>query len=160
MLYSKSNLKKDYLVSYLRTVCLIVGVLLCKTLRLLYHNYFYLSIFFVSCVSMDRYLAIVHPLRSVALLGRRQTCLLCAVVWTISMVISVPVAHMTLLQHCPGDDNRTVCTLYMLLDNTEESLPYSICCTSIGFLFPLTSICYCCLRRWLPITLLIDWLIY
>ncbi|XP_031657328.1 succinate receptor 1-like [Oncorhynchus kisutch] len=123
-----------------------LGVSLCKTLRLLYHNYFYLSIFFVSCVSVDRYLAIVHPLRSVVLLGRRQTCFLCAVIWAISMVISVPVAHMTLLQHCPGDNNRTVCTLYMLLDDTEESLPYSICCTTIGFLVPLNSICYCCLR--------------
>ncbi|CAB1322579.1 unnamed protein product [Coregonus sp. 'balchen'] len=123
-----------------------LGVSLCKILRLLYHNYFYLSIFFVSCISVDRYLAIVHPLRSVVLLSRRQTYLLCAVIWTVTMVISIPVAHMTLLQRCPGDSNRTVCTLYIYLDDTEESLPYSISCTCIGFLFPLASICYCCLR--------------
>ncbi|XP_071376278.1 P2Y purinoceptor 4-like [Centroberyx affinis] len=121
------------------------GLPLCKAVRLLYHNYFYLSIFFVTCISLDRYLAIVHPLRSLVLLGRRQTCLLCVVVWTVTFLTSIPVANMTLIQSCPGI-NRTVCTLYILLKETEESLPYSLFCSIAGFLFPLVSICYCCLR--------------
>ncbi|XP_039988197.1 succinate receptor 1-like [Xiphias gladius] len=119
-----------------------LGLPLCTAVRMLYHNYFYLSIFFVTCVSVDRYLAIVHPLRSLVLLGRRKTSLLCVAVWLATLVLSIPVASMTLLQTCPGS-NRTVCTLYILLNEPGESLPYSLFCSIIGFLFPLLSICYC-----------------
>ncbi|KAK0142074.1 P2Y purinoceptor 1 [Merluccius polli] len=115
-----------------------LGPDLCKALRLLYHNYFYLSICFVCAVSLDRYLAIVHPLRSMALLGaRRQTCALCVATWLITLVLSAPVAHMTLVQTCPGA-NRSVCTL------TGESLPYSLFSSIAGFLLPLACICCCC----------------
>ncbi|XP_010791614.1 P2Y purinoceptor 4-like [Notothenia coriiceps] len=122
-----------------------LGRSFCMTVRLFYHNYFYLSIFFVTCISVDRYLAIVHPLRSLVLLGRRQTHLLCAVMWAAALLLSVPVATMTEIQTCPGS-NRTVCTLYIFLSHTEESLPYSLMCSILGFLFPLLSICYCGLR--------------
>ncbi|AWP08321.1 putative succinate receptor 1-like [Scophthalmus maximus] len=122
-----------------------MGLPLCTAVRMLYHNYFYLSIFFVTCVSVDRYLAIVHPLRSLVLLGRRKTCLLCVAVWAAALALSIPVARMTLIQTCP-ESNRTVCTLYILLSDTRESLPYSLVCSLLGFLFPLLFICYCGLR--------------
>lgn len=122
-----------------------LGLPLCTIVRMFYHNYFYLSIFFVTCVSVDRYLAIVHPLRSLVLLGRRQTCLLCVAVWVATLLLSIPVATMSLIQTCPGG-NRTICTLYILLSETGDTLPYSLLCSIIGFLFPLLSICYCGLR--------------
>ncbi|XP_033997389.1 P2Y purinoceptor 4-like [Trematomus bernacchii] len=122
-----------------------LGRSFCMTVRLFYHNYFYLSIFFVTCISVDRYLAIVHPLRSLVLLGRRQTHLLCVVMWAAALLLSVPVATMTEIQTCPGS-NRTVCPIYIFLSHTEESLPYSLMCSILGFLFPLLSICYCGLR--------------
>nr|XP_046249754.1 P2Y purinoceptor 4-like [Scatophagus argus] len=122
-----------------------VGLTLCRAVRMFYHNYFYLSIFFVTCISVDRYVAIVHPLRSLVLLGRRQTCLLCVAVWVFTLLLSTPVGTMSLMQTCPGS-NRTICTLYILLSETGESLPYSLVCTTIGFIFPLLSICCCGLR--------------
>nr|XP_019934211.1 PREDICTED: P2Y purinoceptor 3-like [Paralichthys olivaceus] len=122
-----------------------LGLQLCVAVRMLYHNYFYLSIFFVTCVSVDRYLAIVHPLRSLVLLGRRKTYLLCVAVWAATLLLSVPVASMTLIQTCP-ESNRTVCTLYILLSESGESLPYSLVCTILCFLLPLLLICYCGLR--------------
>ncbi|XP_029289230.1 P2Y purinoceptor 4-like [Cottoperca gobio] len=119
-----------------------LGLPLCMAVRMFYHNYFYLSIYFVTCISVDRYLGIVHPLRSLVLLGRRQTCLLCVAVWAATLLLSIPVASMSLIQTCPGS-NRTICTLYILLSETEETLPYSLFCSIVGFLFPLLSICYC-----------------
>ncbi|XP_026221174.1 succinate receptor 1-like [Anabas testudineus] len=122
-----------------------LGLPLCVTVRMLYHNYFYLSIFFVTCINVDRYLAIVHPLRSLVLLGRRKTCLLCVAVWVATLILSSPVASMTLIQTCPGS-NRTICTLYVLLSDSRESLPFSLFCCIVGFLFPLLSICFFGLR--------------
>ncbi|XP_054475552.1 P2Y purinoceptor 4-like [Anoplopoma fimbria] len=135
-----------YLINYhLNQLYWKLGLPLCVVVRVFYHNYFYLSIFFVTCISVDRYLAIVHPLRSLVLLGRRQTCLLCVLVWPASLVLSIPVASMSLIQTCPGS-NRTVCPLYILLSETGESLSYSLFCSIVGFLVPLLSICYCGLR--------------
>nr|XP_040017721.1 P2Y purinoceptor 3-like [Gasterosteus aculeatus aculeatus] len=135
-----------YLINYhLDQLYWKLGQPLCMAVRMFYHNYFYLSIFFVTCVSVDRYLAIVHPLRSLVLLGRRQTGLLCAAVWAASLILSAPVVGMSWIQTCPGS-NRTVCPLYMLLSETGESLPYSLFCSTVGFLFPLLSISYCGLR--------------
>lgn len=119
-----------------------LGWALCVGVRMACHNYFYLSIFFVTCVSVDRYVAIVHPLRSLTLLDRRQTSLLCVVVWVGALLLSIPVATMTLIQTCPGS-NRTICTLYVLQSDTSKSLPFSLVCSTIGFLLPLMSICYC-----------------
>ncbi|XP_034031497.1 P2Y purinoceptor 4-like [Thalassophryne amazonica] len=114
---------------------------LCMAVRMLYHSYFYLSIFFVTCISVDRYLAIVHPLRSAVVVGRRQTCMLCLTVWASTLVLSIPVAYMSLIQTCTTS-NRTICALYILLTETGESLPYSLIFSVIGFLFPLLAICY------------------
>ncbi|XP_075993101.1 succinate receptor 1-like [Genypterus blacodes] len=122
-----------------------LGLPMCAAVRMLYHNYFYLSIYFVTLISADRYLAIVHPLRSLVLLGRRPTCLLCVAAWLVTLLLSVPVATMTRVQTCPGS-NRTVCTLYTLLNDTGLSLPYTLVCSVTGFLLPLLFICYCGLR--------------
>ena len=73
-----------------------------------------LSILFVSCISVDRYVAIVYPLRSLALVGPRPACLLCGAVWALTLLLSVPVVGMSFTQRCPGT-NRTVCTLYMMM---------------------------------------------
>ncbi|KAK5867260.1 hypothetical protein PBY51_011769 [Eleginops maclovinus] len=135
-----------YLINYhLDQLYWRLGLPFCMIVRSFYHNYFYLSIFFVTCISVDRYLAIVHPLRSLVLLGRRQTRLLCVVIWAAALLLSIPVATMSKIETCPGS-NRTVCPLYIFLSHTEESLPYSLICSIFGFLFPLLSICYCGLR--------------
>ncbi|XP_029951773.1 P2Y purinoceptor 6-like [Salarias fasciatus] len=122
-----------------------MGLPLCAAVRMFYHTCFYLSIFFVTCVSLDRYLAIVHPLRSLVLLGRRRTSLVCVAVWTGTVFLSIPVARMTVIQTCP-ESNRTTCSLYVLLRQTEESLPYSLSCSIFGFFFPMLSISYCGVR--------------
>ncbi|XP_068459858.1 P2Y purinoceptor 6-like [Clinocottus analis] len=135
-----------YLINYhLDQLYWKLGLPFCMIVRMFYHNYFYLSIFFVTCISVDRYLAIVHPLRCLVVLGRRPTCMLCVVVWVATLVLSTPIVGMTQIQTCPGS-NRTVCSLYILLSMTRKSLPYSLFCSIVGFLFPLLSICYCGLR--------------
>uniref|UniRef100_A0A8C9T1Q6 G-protein coupled receptors family 1 profile domain-containing protein n=1 Tax=Scleropages formosus TaxID=113540 RepID=A0A8C9T1Q6_SCLFO len=143
-----------FLVQYhLDSVNWTLGRPLCTAVRLLYHSYFYLSIFFVTCVSVERYVAIVHPLRAVALLGRRQACVLCVAIWAATLAFSSPVAQMTELQRCPAANhtNRTICTLYVMLEDPRESLPFSLCWSFAGFLLPLAAIAYCCVRSVLEV---------
>ncbi|XP_072526674.1 P2Y purinoceptor 1-like [Salminus brasiliensis] len=119
-----------------------MGLPFCKVIRLLYHNYFYLSIFFVTCLSVDRYLAIVHPLRSPVLLTRQRAIILCVSVWLLAVVLSLPVAQLTYTYHCERD-NRTVCVIYVFMDEFEGSLLYSMCCSCLGFFFPFIALSYC-----------------
>ncbi|KAI5626981.1 P2Y purinoceptor 1 [Silurus asotus] len=119
-----------------------LGLLFCKLIRMLYHSYFYLSIFFVTCVSVDRYLAIVHPVHSPVLLTRQRAIMLCITVWVFAIVMSIPVAQLTHLSDCQND-NKTVCSLYIFNGTVKHSLTYSICCTCAGFLLPFIVLSYC-----------------
>uniref|UniRef100_A0A8D0BH25 G-protein coupled receptors family 1 profile domain-containing protein n=1 Tax=Salvator merianae TaxID=96440 RepID=A0A8D0BH25_SALMN len=51
----------------------IFGDSLCKIIRTVYHLCYYCSIYFVTCLSVDRYLAIVHPLKSLWVLNKQQS---------------------------------------------------------------------------------------
>ncbi|XP_007228368.3 P2Y purinoceptor 1-like [Astyanax mexicanus] len=119
-----------------------LGLPFCKVIRLLYHNYFYLSIFFVTCLSVDRYLAIVHPLRSPVLLTRRRAVILCISVWLLALALSIPVGQLTYTSHCEHN-NRTVCIIYVFMDEFNASLLYSLSCSCLGFFFPFIALSYC-----------------
>ncbi|XP_058263603.1 succinate receptor 1-like [Hemibagrus wyckioides] len=122
-----------------------LGVFFCKLIRMLYHNYFYLSIFFVTCVSVDRYLAIVHPVHSPVLLTRQRAIMLCVTVWVFAIVMSIPVAQLTYISNCQSD-NKTVCSMYIFMSTVNQSLSYSLCCTCVGFLLPFSVLSYCYMR--------------
>ncbi|XP_030646381.1 P2Y purinoceptor 6-like [Chanos chanos] len=122
-----------------------LGLILCRTVRFLYHCYFYVSIAFVTCVSLDRYLVIVHPLHSATLLTHRHSSLLCLVIWLFSLVQSLPSFFLSVTQHC-NQNNRTVCTSYIFLLGWRWSLAYSVVITCVSFLLPFGVITYCCLR--------------
>lgn len=119
-----------------------LGILFCKLIRMLYHNYFYLSIFFVTCVSVDRYLAIVHPVHSPVLLTRQRAIMLCITAWVFAILMSIPVTQLTYVSNCQSD-NKTVCTMYIFMGNVKQNLPFSLCCTCVGFLLPFIVLSYC-----------------
>ncbi|XP_051885630.1 P2Y purinoceptor 1-like [Pristis pectinata] len=119
----------------------VFGSVICKIVRCMYHACFYSSIYFVTCISLDRYLAIVHPLQSFFLLNMRQSLYVCVGIWVLAMVVSVPSALMTLIIPCSG--NQSVCTLYIFSYDPGKSLPYSAISTVTGFLLPFMAICYC-----------------
>lgn len=122
-----------------------LGGLFCKLIRMFYHNYFYLSIFFVTCVSVDRYLAIVHPVYSPVLLTHQRAIMLCITAWVFAILMSIPVAQLTFISNCQRD-NKTVCSMYIFMGTVKRSLPYSLCCSCVGFLLPFTVLSYCYIR--------------
>lgn len=119
-----------------------LGQPFCKAIRLLYHNYFYLSIFFVTCLSIDRYLAIVHPLRSPVLLTHRRAVVLCITVWFFAIALSLPMVQLTYTSHCQ-QNYRTVCIIYIFTNEIKENLLFSLFCSCLGFLLPFVALIYC-----------------
>lgn len=66
------------------------GSELCKISVALFYTNMYGSILFLTCISIDRFLAIVHPLRSQRIRTKRNAKLACCVVWVMVLSGSVP----------------------------------------------------------------------
>uniref|UniRef100_G3Q3Q5 Angiotensin II receptor, type 2 n=1 Tax=Gasterosteus aculeatus TaxID=69293 RepID=G3Q3Q5_GASAC len=66
------------------------GQVACKVCGALLHLNLYASIFFITCMSMDRYLAIVRPLRSQSARYPKRARLTCILVWLLACACSAP----------------------------------------------------------------------
>ncbi|XP_045292926.1 atypical chemokine receptor 2 isoform X2 [Leopardus geoffroyi] len=68
----------------------VFGSFLCKMVSTLYTINFYSGIFFISCMSLDKYLEIVHTQPHHRLRTRAKSLLLAAMVWTVALAVSIP----------------------------------------------------------------------
>ncbi|KAJ3589806.1 hypothetical protein NHX12_010647 [Muraenolepis orangiensis] len=66
------------------------GSVACKLSVSLFYTNMYGSILFLTCISMDRFLAIVYPMRSQAIRSKRNAKLACGGVWALVLSGSLP----------------------------------------------------------------------
>ncbi|XP_036975437.1 lysophosphatidic acid receptor 6-like [Acanthopagrus latus] len=66
------------------------GSVLCKISVALFYTNMYGSILFLTCISVDRFLAIVHPFRSQTIRTKRNAKLACCAVWVMVLSGSIP----------------------------------------------------------------------
>ncbi|AWP20582.1 putative type-1 angiotensin II receptor [Scophthalmus maximus] len=129
------------------------GGFLCKASAGLVIFNLYTSIFFLTALSIDRYLAIVHPVRSRRFRTVVYARITCVVIWLFAFVLSVPTA-LTRDVHNITDSNNTVCgILHANIENAmrlrELLLAISLMKSLLGFLVPFIIIitCYCLIGR-------------
>ncbi|XP_054450507.1 atypical chemokine receptor 2 [Pteronotus mesoamericanus] len=68
----------------------VFGSFLCKTVSILYTINLYSGIFFISCMSLDKYLEIVHAQAHHRLRTRSKRWLLVVTVWAVALAVSIP----------------------------------------------------------------------
>ncbi|XP_077468318.1 G-protein coupled receptor 4 [Stigmatopora argus] len=79
----------------------------CKLFGFVFYTNIYVSIAFLCCISLDRYLAVAHPLRFVKVRRVKTAILVSATVWLTEIVAnSAPLFHDELFQ---GRFNHTFC---------------------------------------------------
>lgn len=123
------------------------GDFLCKAIAGMVLLNLYTSIFLLTALSIDRYLAIVHPVRSRrcrTVVYARVTCVL---VWVVAFLLSLPTALIR-GTHFIQNNNVTVCAILDKdLHNVLAAL--SLIKSVLGFLLPITIIltCYCLIGR-------------
>lgn len=129
------------------------GGFLCKASAGLAIFNLYTSIFFLMALSIDRYLAIVHPVQSRRFRTVVYARITCVVIWLFAFVLSLPTA-LTRDVHNISNFNTTVCAI--LHKNIEKSksltellLAISLMKFLLGFLIPFIVIitCYCLIGR-------------
>lgn len=68
----------------------IFGSVMCKLIHLIVEANFYTSIIFLACISVDRYLVIVHANESLGQRQRMCSWILCAAVWALGSALALP----------------------------------------------------------------------
>ncbi|XP_078506591.1 P2Y purinoceptor 1-like [Lissotriton helveticus] len=115
------------------------GLTFCTVTRCLFRLNLHASIGFLTCISVQRYIGIVHPMK---MLGRFQklshSFIVSAIVWIWVIVQILPD-----LLFMKTDDNSIRCYDSTVKESLSEYLPYSLTVTVIGFLIPFLVIIGC-----------------
>ncbi|XP_067221043.1 lysophosphatidic acid receptor 6a [Chanodichthys erythropterus] len=113
------------------------GSLLCKLSASLFYTNMYGSILFLTCISVDRFLAIVHPFRSRGLRTKRNAKIVCAAVWILVLSGSLPTGFM--LDSTNKQKNNTISCFENFSSNQWKShlSKVVIFIETVGFLIPL-----------------------
>ncbi|XP_067874818.1 G-protein coupled receptor 15-like [Heterodontus francisci] len=120
------------------------GLLLCRLSGYVVAVTAYSSVLFLTCMSLDRYLAIVHPVRSRRFRSKAYTVLACLVVWIASLLLGLPVLHSRTIQ--TQDEGRvSYCMEDPETTNPNISLAYLV----LTFFCPMLVIlvCYCSIAK-------------
>lgn len=96
------------------------GGFLCKATGALAIFNLYTSIFFLTALSIDRYLAIVHPVRSRRLRTVLYARITCVLIWLFALLLSVPTALTRGLHNITKLDITVCGTMHFESDNAES----------------------------------------
>lgn len=121
----------------------VFGAFLCK-----FGHYFssvsmLVSIFTLVAMSVDRYIAVVRSGKSPCVRSRRNALVGVCVIWTLSLVCSLPVAQHQVLTNHPTAPNSTFCWEKW---SGASKQSYKVTVLLVGYLLPLLLIS-CCYTR-------------
>ncbi|XP_063150760.1 lysophosphatidic acid receptor 5 [Candoia aspera] len=124
------------------------GTFLCQVFGSLFQINMYGSCLFLMCINLDRFIAIVYPLRWRHLRRPKVARLLCCLVWVLILMGSIPVAVIHKTTSCTKQ-NETITLCFESFSNDlwqEELFSLVILAEILGFLFPLASVTVCSVR--------------
>ncbi|XP_023116706.2 P2Y purinoceptor 1-like [Amphiprion ocellaris] len=121
-------------VYYLMEKNWIFGDAFCKITRFCFNLNLYGSIGFLTCISVYRYLAIVHPLRVMGRLTVTHSVAISVMVWLLVSVQSLPDMF---YDKTTNKNNTRKCYHTTSRASVEDYLRYSLGWTLTGFLIPL-----------------------
>uniref|UniRef100_A0A8C3SD48 G-protein coupled receptors family 1 profile domain-containing protein n=1 Tax=Chelydra serpentina TaxID=8475 RepID=A0A8C3SD48_CHESE len=102
---------------------------LCKLERFLFSCNLYGGTFFLTCISLNRYLGIVHPLLVHGRQEPRHAAMVSGAGWLLVAGLSAPTLHFSVLQH---KGNCTECLGSATDEQLPRYLPYSLFLAAFG----------------------------
>ncbi|XP_077403090.1 lysophosphatidic acid receptor 6-like [Vanacampus margaritifer] len=121
------------------------GSELCKISVALFYTNMYGSILFLTCISVDRFLAIVHPFRSQKIRTKRNAKLACVTVWVLVLSGSIPTGFL-LDTTSPKNVNASSNYCFENYSNNQWKLELSkvvMFIETVGFVIPLMVNVFC-----------------
>lgn len=115
--------------------------ILCPVLSAMYTVNFYSGIFFVSCMSLDMYLQIVHVCSPRGFMTWRKSVLILLVLWVLSILLSIPDGLFTRTRQIR---NKTImCTHDYGQKHLFWKIVFRVIQNILGFLFPFLFMMFC-----------------
>ncbi|KAM4810538.1 proteinase-activated receptor 4 [Rhinophrynus dorsalis] len=121
----------------------IFGETMCRALTSFFYANIYCSVLLLMSISVDRYLAVVHPFFSRTFRSKAFAIGMCSISWTIAIFSTLPLA--ILRQSYPlSETDLTLCHDALPRQEQAEYLfYYFVCLIVLGFLLPLAIIIFC-----------------
>ncbi|KAM6985242.1 G-protein coupled receptor 183 [Aplochiton taeniatus] len=116
------------------------GDLLCRVSTVLFFTNTYAGISFMTCLSLDRYLAMVHPHRHQCLRRARVVRRVCCLVWLLVSLETTPLLFRSMLRQHQG---RLTCMEYLSFDGSPYTPHLLLLACLISFCCPLVVILLC-----------------
>ncbi|XP_058585196.1 proteinase-activated receptor 3 isoform X2 [Neofelis nebulosa] len=122
----------------------VFGEVMCRATTVIFYGNMYCSILLLACISISRYLAIVHPFTYRGLPKRTYTLLTCGLVWATVFLYMLPFFILKQEYYLVQQD---ITTCHDVHNTCESSSPfqlyYFISLAFFGFLIPFVVIIYC-----------------
>ncbi|KAL6101182.1 uncharacterized protein ACO6RY_08159 [Pungitius sinensis] len=128
------------IVYYIRHFDWPFGDLLCRLTTLLFYANTYAGIGFMTCISLDRYLAVVHPHRLQCLRSARVVRGVSYVVWALVSLEVAPLLFHSMLRE---DQGRRTCMEYLNLEGSRLTPYLLLLACAASFCCPLAVIAGC-----------------
>uniref|UniRef100_A0A671NGA7 Galanin receptor type 1-like n=1 Tax=Sinocyclocheilus anshuiensis TaxID=1608454 RepID=A0A671NGA7_9TELE len=117
----------------------ILGAFICKFIHYFFTVSMLVSIFTLSAMSVDRYIAIVHCRKSSYIRVGRHALIGVLIIWVLSFVMATPVAYYQGIVE--SEDNSTFCW-EVWPDHSRRKI-YVVCTFVFGYVLPLILISFC-----------------
>ncbi|KAA0710229.1 Galanin receptor type 1 [Triplophysa tibetana] len=117
----------------------ILGAFICKFIHYFFTVSMLVSIFTLSAMSVDRYIAIVHCRKSSSIRVTRHALIGVMVIWVLSFAMATPVAYYQSIVE--SEDNSTFC--WEVWPDHHRRKIYVVCTFVFGYVLPLILISFC-----------------
>ncbi|XP_053611531.1 adipokinetic hormone/corazonin-related peptide receptor variant I-like [Plodia interpunctella] len=123
----------------------LAGNLACKFFLVLRAFGLYLSSNVLVCISVDRFFAIIYPLRLAV--ARKRSKMMLYLAWMIALLCSLPQSLVFRVKSHPKVKDFQQCVSFEAFRSPHQELAYNIFCLSAMYFLPLTIItgCYICI---------------
>lgn len=120
----------------------VFGSVLCRLFYMLTSINWFTSVFTLTAMSADRYLAVCHPVRAMSVRTPAVAGAVCACIWALSVAVMSPIVMYATIAPHPRDGSRVSCTIRWPDSRLVGSeLAFMLYAFSLGFAVPVGLIC-------------------
>ncbi|XP_054639047.1 galanin receptor type 1 isoform X2 [Dunckerocampus dactyliophorus] len=117
----------------------VLGAFICKFIHYFFTVSMLVSIFTLSAMSVDRYVAIVHSRKSSTIRVAKHAFIGVVIIWILSLTMAAPIMYYQNIFH--GGENLTFC--WEVWPDQNQKKVYVVCTFVFGYVLPLLLISFC-----------------